>query len=97
MDNFDVGGTITTTFAVKTAAGVLVDADVLTLIFQAGSAGALVDKSADVVRDSAGTYHCDFDVEIATEPTDPYRYTWRSTGAVRAVAGGRFMSRPVDP
>lgn len=99
MESYLVGDSIRFDFALENSLGDLVDAetDGLTLKVQAGSAGAVVDLTDQIVRDSLGTYHCDFDLTIATEPTDPYKYTWRSTGAVKAVAGGRFMTLEITP
>lgn len=96
MEGYLVGSTVRLAAAFTTL-GFPADAGTLTLTIQAGSAAELVDLTGSIVHDGLGAYHVDFDIDTPTEPNDPHRLTWRSTGAMRAVVGDRFYAQALTP
>lgn len=99
MNSYTIGTMVRLSVAF-TSAGASVDAGALSLVMQAGSAAESVDLSANIVHDGpldSGLYHVDYLVVDETEPADPHKYTWRSSGSLNAVAGGRFMALALTP
>lgn len=98
--NSYVVGTMTRLSVAFTIGGAPVDAGTLTLTMQAGAAAEPIDLTPSIVHDGApgsGLYHVDYLVVDVTEPADPHKYTWRSSGSLNAVAGGRFMALALIP
>lgn len=88
MSNFQVGDVARISVSVKDVSGQLADPSSIALLVKPPGA-ALVDKSADVVKQSVGVYYAD--VEL-TEPGS-YGFRWNTYGSNQGVVeGGVFVS-----
>jgi hypothetical protein len=88
------GSLVRSTATFKDITGALADPNTLTVKYQAGSADA-VDVSGDVVHDSTGVYHYDYDTTGFTGPgTQTVTIEWFGTGTVQAINADTWAVSP---
>lgn len=97
INTYDIGDPIRVSAIFKNDSGIEADPDSVTLLLKRGAAGTETSHvyltDPDVIRDSAGRYHYDFDV-TAADAAHPQRsifYRWKGTGTGVRNASERWV------
>jgi hypothetical protein len=91
------GALVRATGTFTSIAGALTDPTTVTLKYRKGSAATvtLTYAAADLIKDSTGVYHYDFDTTGWAGPDDIlYVLQWQGTGTVVAIAIDSFSVTP---
>jgi len=89
MGNFIVGDVARISLEIRNTAGTLADPSSLAFYAKAPNL-AVIDRSSEIVRDDAGLYHFDLQLDSAGS----YGYRWQSTGENQGVEEGTIYVYP---